>query len=370
MRQSVQGLFAVLALGGGFGLAWSGEEMSLREAEPPAKSAEPEATRAVVLYSTRQDEKLHVLDAGDLSLVGSHPLGVGAHELAVSPDMRWVIGTAYGGPGAGHQPADRRVAVFDLREGKVARTIDAKPMSRPNDAAFTADSTRAYVTIEAPPRVLKVDPATGDFSAITLSRGTNHMLALAPDGKRLYVAHVVPGAVTVVDTAAEKEETTIAVPDGAEGIAVSPDGTRVWVACNRSDTIVVISAKDAKVEHEMACEGFPFRLRIAPDGKTAAVSLAKTDEVALYDTKDLTKVRRVSLREKGKETGGGLVPTSIGFTPDGTRLAVVCSGGGGGGGGGEIVLVDVAKGEIVARRKADGGIADALATARISASKP
>jgi YVTN family beta-propeller protein len=345
-------LFGAAAMGLG-GLGPRGDE-------PPANKAE-DAARAVVIYSTRQDEKLHVLDANDLSLVSTHALGLGAHELAVSPDMRWALGTAYGGPGAGHQPADSRVAVFDLREGKVARTIDAKPMLRPNDIAFTADSSRAYVTVEAPPRILKIDPATGEHSAITLTRGTNHMLALAPDAARLYVAHVIPGSVTVIDTKSEKEETNIKVPDGAEGIAVSPDGAKVWVACNRSDKIVVIDAKSAKVEKEFACEGFPFRLRIAPDGKTAAVSLAKTDEVAFIDTADVTRVKRVSLKEAGKDgAGGGLVPTSIAFTPDGARLVVVCSGG-----GGSVVLVDVSKGEVLARRKADGGIPDAIAAGRL-----
>jgi YVTN family beta-propeller protein len=349
-------LLGVVGFVGAMGLGGLGARVD----DPPAKKA-AEAVRTVVIYSTRQDEKLHVLDANDLSLVATHALGLGAHELALSPDMRWVIGTAYGGPGAGHQPADSRVAVFDLREGKVARTIEAKPMLRPNDIAFSADSSRVYVTVEAPPRILKIDPATGEHTAITLTRGTNHMLALSPDGSRLYVAHVLPGSITVIDTKAEKEESNIKVPDGAEGIAVSPDGAKVWVACNRSDRIVVIDAKSAKVEKEFACEGFPFRLRIAPDGKTAAVSLAKSEEVAFIDTADVTKVRRVSLRETGKDVaGGGLVPTSIAFTPDGARLAVVCSGG-----IGSVVLVDVSKGEVVARRRADGGIPDAIASGRV-----
>lgn len=327
-------------------------------ARPPAAPAEAAKTRPVVVYSTRGDNKLHVLDAADLALIGSHDLGLGAHELTVSPDGRWLLGTAYGGPGPGHQPADRRIAVFDLRASKIHRTLDAAPLSRPNDAAFMPDSTHAYVTFEAPPRILKVNVESGQTTPITLEHGTNHMLALSRDAKRLAVVHVMPGGLTLIDTSTDTVLSHIVLPNGAEGPAFTRDHSKVWVACNRSDKIVIVDVALGKVEREIDCAGFPFRLRISPDGKTAAVSVVKSDEIALLDTTDPAKVRRVLLREtaKGATTPiEPLVPTSIAFTPDGTRVAVVCSGG-----KGEIVLVDVAQAKVIARRKTDGPIPDAL----------
>jgi YVTN family beta-propeller protein len=326
--------------------------------DPPAPSAATPAIAnpAVILYSTRGDSKLHVLSADDLSLIGSHDLGVGAHELAVSPDGRWAVGSAYGGPGAGHQPADSRLAVFDLSSGKVHRTVDFAPLSRPNDAAFLPDSVHAYITVESPPRIVRVNVDTGEHKPITLDRGTNHMLALSPDGKRLYVAHVIPGGLSVIDTATDAVLSHIALPDGAEGIAVSRDGQRVWVSCNRSDKVVIVDTASGSVERTIECSGFPFRLRLSPDASTVAVSLPKTDEISLFDASDPSNVRRVPLRDAQKPAGPALVPTSIAFTRDGSRIAAVCSGG-----QGEIVLVDVSEGKVIARRKTDGPIPDALA---------
>ncbi len=323
------------------------------------KNAKP---RSVFLYSTRGDNKMHVVDAADLSLITSHDLGIGAHEFVVSPDGRWAIGSAYGGPGAGHKPADHRLAVFDLKAGKLHRTIDIAPLSRPNDAAFLADSTHAYVTVEAPPRILKVNVESGEHTAITLDRGTNHMLGLSPDAKRLYIAHVMPGGITVIDTATDTVLSHIAVPDGAEGVVVTPDNAKVWVSCNRTDKIMIIDAAKGTIERTIECEGFPFRLRLSPDGKIAAVSLPKSDEVALFDVADPTKVRRVSLRDANQpaktDPAAPVVPTSIAFAPDGSHLAVVCAK--------ELVLIDIAQAKVVARNAAAGPIADALAAATIS----
>ncbi len=357
-------LIPALATLAAFGFA----PIATQPAGTPKVEAKPDdkpkpKTRAVLLYSTRGDNKVHVLDAGDLSLISSHDLGLGAHELAVSPDGRWAFGTAYGGPGAGHQPADHRLAVLDLKTGKVHRTIDVAPHSRPNDAAFLPDSTHAYVTVEAPPRILRVNAETGEHKPITLDRGTNHMLALSPDAKRLYVAHVLPGGVTVIDTATDTVLSHIRVPDGAEGIVVTPDNAKVWVSCNRSDKIVIIDAAKGTIERTIDCEGFPFRLRLAPDGKTAAVSLPKSDEVALFDMADPTKVRRVSLRSTDKPEvppakSEPLMPTSIAVTPDGKHVAVVCAN--------EILLIDVSQAKVISRHASDGPIADALAAATLS----
>lgn len=329
-----------------------------QQGQPTAADEPAKAPRQVLLYSTRADNKLHILDASDLSLIASHDLGLGAHELAVSHDNRFAIGTAYGGPGQGHQPADKRLAVFDLKASKLHRTIDLNDMKRPNDAAFMEGGVTAFVTVEAPPRILRVNADTGEFTAITLEKGTNHMLALSPDAKRLYVAHVMPGGVSIIDTDKNEVLSRINVPTGAEGIAVSKDSSKVWVACNRSEKVVIIDATTSKVEREIVAPGFPFRVRVSPDGKTVAVSCPNAQDIALFDANNPDNVRRVSTREEGKGDDTPVAPTSIAFTPDGRHLAAVCMGP-----QEQIVLIDVAAGKVSARRPADAGMADALASA-------
>ncbi len=339
------------------------------QAENPARVPEhaaaqaAKAPRQVLLYSTRADNKLHVLDAADLSLIASHDLGLGAHELTVSPDNRFAIGTAYGGPGPGHQPADNRLAVVDLKAGKLHRTITLPEMKRPNDAAFMPDSVTAFVTVEAPPRIVRFNADTGEHAAITLEKGTNHMLALSPDAKRLYVAHVMPGGLSVIDTDTSKVLSRIDVPTGAEGLAVTRDNARVWVSCNRSDKVVIVDPVAGKVEREIDVQGFPFRLRVSPDGKTVAVSCPNAQDVVLFEAANPENIRRVSVRDAAAgEDDPPVAPTSIAFTPDGKHLAAVCMGP-----QEQVVLIDVAAGKVTARRPADGKMADALASAQITA---
>lgn len=336
---------------------WCVVTPSLGWAAPEAVPAGTKRLDAIV-YATRGDNQAHVLSATDLSVLGSIELGIGAHELAVSGDGRWLMGSAYGGPGAGHQPADKRLVVADLSTGRVHTTIDLGALSRPNDIAFLPSRSEAIVTVEVPPRVLRVDASAGTYEAIEIERKTGHMLALAPDARSAFVAHVMPGGVTVLNLETRKVESVIDVPVGAEGIACSLDGKSLWVACNRSDKIVVIDTHERKVARVIACEGFPFRLRFAPDGKLVAVSCPKSGDVALIDPSDAEKLRRISVQIEGAQNPS--VPTSLAFAPDGKTLAVLCDGGDAG-----VVLIDASAGKVLHRRAADGAIPDALTSARI-----
>ncbi|MDX2114307.1 MAG: hypothetical protein SFZ24_01630 [Planctomycetota bacterium] len=312
-------------------------------------------TMDAVVYSTRGDNRVHIVSASDLSAVASIDVGLGAHELAVSDDGRWLLGSAYGGPGPGHQPADSRLVVVDLARRAVHRTIDLGELKRPNDIAFLGGTSEALVTVEMPPRLLRVDAAKGTFATLELSRQAGHMVA--ESGGVAWVAHVVPGGVTPVDVGEWKAGTVIDVPDGAEGIAASPDGSVVWVACNRSDRLVIVDARERKVVREMECAGFPFRVRFAPDGGTVAVSLPKAGSVGLFDAAEPERGRRVRV---GAEGGAGSAPLSIAFTPDGRRVAAQCAGP-----REEIVLVDVETGKVAHRAAAAGPMADALTAGRI-----
>lgn len=332
---------------------------ALCAAEPPAagpKAATP--LRDGVLYSTRGDNRVHAVSLPDLAPLGAIEAGLGAHELAISTDGRWAMGSAYGGPGKGHQPADRRLVVLDLAAGKVHRTIDLGELHRPNDIAFLPGSAEAVVTVEAPPRVVKVNADTGSFAAVTLEKNAGHMLALSPDGKRVYVSHVVPGSVTIVDVAEMKVTGNFKAPAGAEGIACSPDGKRLWIAANRSHTIAIVNTDTLETEASFECKGFPFRVKFSPDGRRVAVSCPMAGEIAVFDAADHARVARISTRQSPDDKQS---PTSISFTPDGAAVVAVCDGP-----KPEIVLIDLAEGKVARRIASAGPTPDALTAGRMA----
>jgi DNA-binding beta-propeller fold protein YncE len=316
----------------------------------------------VVLYSTRGDERVHVLGAQDLSPLGTIDAELGSHELRASPDGRWIVGTAYGGPGQGHQPPDDRVVVIDARTRTVHRIVTLEGSLRPNDIAF-ADRTHAIITVEQPPGLVRLNVDSGAYTKIALKHGANHMLALSPDGRRAYVAHVSPGALTCIDLENGVTVARVELPQGAEGIACSRDGARVWIACNRSHQVVVVDAERLEVEARIDCRGFPFRVRAAEDGSAIAIACPMSGEVVLYDPSDPSRERRIGLRDLLGEDD--TMPVGLAFTRDGKRLAVLCDGP-----GPQIVLLDVTSATILARGPVAGPLPDAITSATLVAGDP
>jgi YVTN family beta-propeller protein len=322
---------------------------------------------AAVLYATRGDNKIHVLAADDLRLLKSIDAGLGAHELAVDATGRFAMGSAYGGPGQGHQPADKRLVVIDLPKALVHRTITLEGADRPNDIAFIApthnagNSFEAWVTAEVPQQVLRVNVDTGNVTRHAIDGMAGHMLALAPDAKSVYLAHVIPGTVNFIDAQAGTVSKSVTVPLGAEGIAIAPDGATLWVASNRSNKVSIIDTKEAKVTTTLDRSGFPFRLRFSPDGKWVAISCPQTQDIALYDAKNPKTVHRIDPNKyEDKPLADQMVPTALAFSPDGTSLYALCSGD-----KPAIVAIDVAKRQVRGYTRCHGPIEDALAVATI-----
>lgn len=319
-----------------------------------AQAPTPPATVPAAIYSTRGDDRVHLVSLPDLQPLHTYDAGAGAHELAISRDGRFAIGTAYGGPGAGHQPADNRVFVLDLPAGKRHRMIDLGTSKRPNDIAFLADSATALVTTEAPPQLLRLDADAGTFTAVKLEHRANHMLALTADAATCFVSHATGGLTRFhVGT---NEATHQALPVGAEGIAVVTRGDQqqVWVGCNRAGKLLVVDGKTLAVQHEFECYGFPLRVKAAPAGDRIAVSCPMSGELVFYDAAEATKTPLVI--DLSQQWQGKVAPTSIAWSPDGKLLLAVVNGD-----TDRVVAVDAATGKVAAAIDAAGPIADALA---------
>jgi hypothetical protein len=329
-------------------------------APAPTPAGKPVATVDAVLYSTRGDEKVHLLRLPDLAPLATYDAGAGAHELAISADGRFALGSAYGGPGKGHQPADNRVFVLDLPAGTRARMVDLGATKRPNDVAFLGAGTTAMVTTEAPPQLLRLDAATGTVEQFPLEHKANHMLALAPGAASCFVSHVMPGGITRFDVAAGKPAGYARLPDGAEGIACVARGehVHVWVGCARSDVVAVVDGSTLAVLHELARPGFPFRVKASPDGARVAISCPKSGEVVIHDAADCKRAPAVV--DVRAAADADVAPTSIAWSPDGKLVLAVVNGA-----QDRVVAIDAATAKVVAQVEAAGPIADALAAGRV-----
>ena len=334
------------------------------EPAPAATPAAATSTIAAAIYSTRGDNRVHLVALPDLRPLHVYDAGAGAHELAISADGRWALGSAYGGPGQGHQPADNRVFVLDLPAGKRHRIIDLGTSKRPNDLAFLGTTTTAVATTEVPAQLLRLDAESGAVQAFALEHKTNHMLALAPDHRSCFVSHVMPGGVTRFDLTTGTTSAHGTLPVGAEGIACTGtgDALRLWIGCNRAGKLVVVDGTTLKVLHELERPGFPLRVKASPDGTRVAVSCPLSGEVVIHDAKDPQQVTTIDLRAQLELA---VQPTSIAFSPDGKQLLVVANGE-----TDHVVAIDVASAKVTAKLVAAGPIADALVAGQVQAPPP
>ena len=302
-----------------------------------------------LVVSNRGDNTVGFYDTETRELVEAVDAGVGAHELAVSPDGRTALGSCYGS-GPRHQVEDRRLVVVDIASRTVRPPITLADDPRPNDLRFLPDGRHALVTSERRNRVVRIDVETGEVAgALEHGRPAGHMMALSPDGARAYVSCVVPGGVVALDVAGDAEPVYVGTAQGAEGIDVSPDGETLWVANNRAGTISVIDTDAMEVTRTLAADGFPFRVRFTPDGERVVVSHPMANEVRVYDARSGATLASVSV------PGG---PTSLAVCPGGRRVYAVCAG------ASKVAEIDVVAGR-VAHWFETGPIPDGLAVSAV-----
>jgi len=161
------------------------------------------------------------------------PVGIGPHEVAVSPDGRVAVVTIYG-----QQPAGNQLAVLDLVRDSVVRIIDL---------------------------------ASGAIEPVPTNARGSHMVAVESSGRRAWTANVADNSVSELDLEARRFVRATPVPARPEGIAVTPDGREVWVGSNETGAVTVIATAGGQVAHTLTGARFPYRLGASPDGRRVAV---------------------------------------------------------------------------------------------------
>src|SRR4051812_3947406 len=155
------------------------------------------------------------------------PVGNGPHEAAISPDGKWGFISVYGLAG---QPGNQ-IAVIDMAEKKLVRSIDLGTYTRPHGVVPVAGSPlKLIVTSETTQNVLTVDAETGKVMLVipTGAQGS-HMIAVSSDAKRAFTANVASGSMTAIDLAGGKATGSVSIGPRSEGIATTPDGNQVWI---------------------------------------------------------------------------------------------------------------------------------------------
>jgi DNA-binding beta-propeller fold protein YncE len=250
-------------------------------------------------------------------------LPVGArvpHEVAVSPDSRWVLTSEYGTAG----DPGRALVVMDFADVREIGRIDLGPDSRPHSMVFLPDSRRALATMEDSDLVALVDVESLSVIRTYPTGGREgHMVRLSPDASRAYVtSRGAEGTLSVIFLDDERDPVVIHTGAGAEGIDVTPNGSEIWVANRRADTISIVDAERLEVVATLPSHPYAGRVEIAdvglaliPNGLQAEPAIQHL-RIYSIDTREL--VADVQIRDGQPQRGsfGVLAHGALAFLTD------------------------------------------------------
>jgi DNA-binding beta-propeller fold protein YncE len=233
-----------------------------------------------VLVANQQSASASLIDLST-DTARTIAVGAGPHEAVIAPSGRTAIVTVYGVAGA----AGNELAVIDVVNGTVTKTISLGEYTRPHGAMFIpGDETRVVVTSETTQNVALVNLADGNVeAAIPTKAAGSHMVALTADGRRAFTSNVGGGSVSEIDLVNKSFVRVISVAPRVEGIAVTPDGTAVWAGSNTDGTVSIIDTKSGTIAETLRGFSVPYRMAISKDGKTAIICDAEGDKLHIAD---------------------------------------------------------------------------------------
>jgi DNA-binding beta-propeller fold protein YncE len=268
-------------------------------------------TAQTLAVSLTEQNRVLLFDARTYDSVASVPVGRAPHEIAPSPDGRYLY---VGNTGASGQPERLTVTRIDLAHPARTTAVEAGDCAGLHDLRVSRSGRLLWIACGRVPAVAEIDLATGKVRRqwrVALDGGW--MLAAAPDERRIFVAHLEGQGVSVIDRERDTV-TTIPGPGPEYGIEVSPSGREVWVTAPDSSRMIVLDATGDSVLAAFASPGTgPGRLGFTPNGRLAVVAHDEPSTLTLVEVASRRPVAAIPIAAG---------PKVVALSPDGRFAAV------------------------------------------------
>lgn len=336
--------------------------MGCKGKPPAATSAVPAESAALVqarnstaprIYvSDEADGDLTILDSASNLVVDTIHLGKRPRGIHASPDGKQIYIAVSGSPIAGPNvdestlpPPDRSadgIAVFNVAQNKVVRTIDAGP--DPENFDLSADGKLLYASNEDTQAVAIVDVASGKVIKSLPMGDQPEGVKVSPNGKFVYVTSEGSGTIAVLDTAAGKVITTMKVGHRPRNVAFLKDSSKAYINAENDGAVVLVDAVHHKMLKSIAIgeagKVKPMFVLLSADDARLFISTGRAHQVCALDTKS-SKV--------GTCVEVGARPWGIALSADGKTLYSA------NGPSNDVSVVDVATMKVTAKTKAGKG---------------
>jgi DNA-binding beta-propeller fold protein YncE len=301
-----------------------------------------EADQNRLLVVQHLEGTLGLLDPATGEATTTLRVGDGPRDVSASPDGELALVSL-----AGTASAGSKVAVVDLRAGRLARTVDLAwtdelgtehSYYRPRSVTFLAKGERALVTVESHPNLLVLDVGAGVvLESIPLRLTGVREVQLDASGRRAFISGSTSGAISVVDIGQSRELDVIETGGGPSAMALHPTRNELWVANRETNSISVIDTIDLEETAEFPCGTFPSALKFTPDGKHLLCSNHQGGTLSVFQTEGRSVVEEIRLGQVSEEAaaerpvdhasrhfGRSALPTDIHVNEEGTLAWIAC----------------------------------------------
>lgn len=286
----------------------------------------PDDLRGTLIVLNKSGHDANFIDLGSGEILQTLATGRGPHELVVSDDGRWAVGTDYNGGNS--------LTVFDVEELQVARTISLHDYPRPHGILLLPDQEQVIVTSEASQQLVVVNFHDGEIlRAIETGQNGSHMVALSEDGRTAYTSNGSSDSVSVIDVESGQLTRTLDVPNRPEAITTTKRGDEIWVGSNEEEVVSVISAADGNVVRQWDGFSWPYRILLTDDQRYAVMPDLGNEQLRFFDVESGAELGRLDLV--------GAQPQGVTLYPDDRTLFVSLSG------QNRVLVVDISTREIL-----------------------
>lgn len=306
--------------------------------EAPSAPA-PAGVSGALFVAGKFENRLAKVDLATGDQVVSVESCANPHELASSPDDRYVALACYGGT---------TVDIFRTSDLGRITSIDLGENARPHGIIWHANGD-LFATAEGRQSIFWIrDPLS---KAETVEYGTGkrgtHMVAVAPSANHAWTTDLGSKTLTRVDLKTRRAPLSVEVGEEPEGIALSPDGKTLWVSARGSDKAFALDPQAMEIRQEVDTGDFPLRIAIRPQGDFAVTSDLADGGLTVIDLASGKAVRSIAV--SSREEAEAKTQVTIIWSPDGKRIYVAETT------ANTIAEVDFATGKVLRRLPGEGG---------------
>ena len=191
-----------------------------------------------------------------------------------------------------------RVAIVDLKKGKVIKEIIGKPETE--GLEFSKDGKKLIVTNESDNSVTVHNIKSGKLlKSVSVGKYGNRPRGIkaSPDGKTYLVTLELSDKMLVLN---DKFEVTREVNTGKTpyGVSYDREGKRIFVAANKEKALQVFDAKTLEKIKDIPTGERCWHFSFTPDDQQLLLACGKSSEVLVIDANRLEVTKRIPANEK------------------------------------------------------------------------